>query len=224
MDDMRSVSPPDLSRRIETAGYYPDLVADTLEVAVGGEPITAHLVHGETTFDTDTVRRHLSVLALTGSRLVFVHADDHGDDEHGEQAHAIATSEAIPLSRVASVMITHVVPDPGQYRSGSLGREVTLTIAWGAVSRIDLEPASCGDPQCEADHGYSGTIAQEDIVIRISAEADGLQAVQDAKLFARALRAVNTGSTAPVPHTGPGLPPRPRMGVFGNRASRGHQR
>ena len=37
-----------------------------------------------------------------------------------------------------------------------------------------MGPASCGDPQCEADHGYSGTIAQEDIVLRISAEADGL--------------------------------------------------
>jgi hypothetical protein len=61
-------------------------------------------------------------------------------------------------------------------------------------------------------------------VLRISAEADGLQAVQDAKLFARALRAVNTGSSAPAPHTGPGLPPRARMGVFGNRLSRGHQR
>jgi hypothetical protein len=87
-----------------------------------------------------------------------------------------------------------------------------------------MGPASCGDPQCEADHGYSGTIAQEDIVLRISAEADGLQAVQDAKLFARALRAVNTGSPAPVPHGGRSSQPRPRMGVFSNRLSRGHQR
>jgi hypothetical protein len=85
-----------------------------------------------------------------------------------------------------------------------------------------MGPASCGDPQCEADHGYSGTIAQEDIVLRISAEADGLQAVQDAKLFARALRAVNTGSPAPQPHV-QSMPPRPRAGVFGNRLSRGHQ-
>jgi hypothetical protein len=86
-----------------------------------------------------------------------------------------------------------------------------------------MGPASCGDPQCEADHGYSGTIAQEDIVLRISAEADGLQAVQDAKLFARALRAVNTGSSAPALHSTQSMQPRARAGVFGNRLSRGHQ-
>ena len=98
--------------------------------AVAGEQVTAHLVHGETTFDTDTVRRHLSVLALTPRRLVFVHADDHGGDEHGVEAHAIASSEAIPLSAVGSVMITHVVADPGHYQAGSLGRELTLTISY----------------------------------------------------------------------------------------------
>jgi hypothetical protein len=103
-------------------------------------------------------------------------------------------------------------------------REVTLAIAWSGGQRLEMGPASCGDPQCEADHGYSGTIAQEDIVLRISAEADGLQAVQDAKLFARALRAVNTASAAPVPHGLPASQPRPRMGVFSNRLSRGHQR
>ncbi len=194
MDGMHSLTPPELSHRIEAAGYYPDLVADALDVAIAGEKITAHLVHGETTFDTDTVRRHLSVLALTSGRLVFVHADDHGDDEHGSQVHAIATSEAIPLSAVGSVMITHVVPDPSSYRSGQLGREITLTIAWGAVSRLDLEPASCGDPQCEADHGYTGSITGDDLSLRISAEADGDDALTDALSFARALSAATAAS------------------------------
>jgi len=98
-----------------------------------------------------------------------------------------------------------------------------LSIAWSGGQRLDMGPASCGDPQCEADHGYSGTIAQEDIVLRISAEADGLQAVQDAKIFARALRAVNTGNPSPAQHAS--IPaPRPRSGVFSNRLSRGHQR
>jgi hypothetical protein len=195
MEPMRSVSPPDLSRRIEKAGYYPALVADTLDVAVAGEQVTAHLVHGETTFDSETVRRHLSVLALTPSRLVFVHADDHGDDEHGGQAHAIATSEAIPLSTVRSVMVTHVVGEPENYRAGQLGRELTLTIAWGAVSRIDLEPASCGDPQCEADHGYTGSLTGDDLSLRISAEADGEGAVTEALDFARALSAATAAGT-----------------------------
>ena len=60
-------------------------------------------MHGETTFDLDTIRRHLSVVVLTTSRLIFVHADDHGgDEEHGDEAHGIATSESVPLSAVRS--------------------------------------------------------------------------------------------------------------------------
>ena len=69
------------------------------------------------------------------------------------------------------------------------GHELTLTIAWGAVSRLDLEPATCGDPQCEADHGYTGSITGDDLSLRISAEADGDEAAGDALAFARALSA-----------------------------------
>lgn len=211
IDAMRFVTPRELTRRIEKAGYYPNLVADTLAVALADEETTAHLVHSEATFDTDTVRRHLSVLAITPTRLIFVHADDHGpglfggDGEEeamlagesfpgdalvaGGQSHAVTTSEAIPLSAVGPVMITHVVPDPEHYRPGSLGREMTLSISWGSVSRIDMEPATCGDPHCDADHGYTGAIAGDDLSLRISSEADGAQAVDDALTFARALSA-----------------------------------
>lgn len=199
MGAMRSVTPPDLTARIDRAGYYPDLVADTLDVALADEEVGAYLVHGETTFDSDAVRRHLSVLVLTETRLIFVHADDHsGDeflgDEHGATAHAIATSEAIPLERVGPVMITHVVPNPREYRTGEVGSELTLTLSWGAVSRIDLEPATCGDPHCEADHGLSGMMTGDDLSLRISAQADGAEAVTDARVFARALSAATAGA------------------------------
>src|SRR2546423_15274211 len=89
---------------------------------------------------------------------------------------------------------------PQNYKPADPFRELTLSIAWSGGQRLDVGPASCGDPQCEADHGYSGTIAQEDIVLRISAEADGLQAVQDAKVFARGLRAGHPGGVAPPRH------------------------
>lgn len=182
--------PPDLVRKIETSGYYPELVADALEIALADEEVGAHLVHGETTFDLDTIRRHLSVVVLTPSRLIFVHADDHGgDSEHGDEAHGIVTSEAVPISAVRSVMVTHVVPRPEKYRKGRLGRELTLTIGWGAVNRVDLEPAGCADPQCEADHGMTGSITADDLSLRISADAEGESALRDAIAFAKALSA-----------------------------------
>lgn len=186
--------PTDLLDRIESAGYYPQLVADTLDVSVAGEPVRAQLVHGETTFDTETVRRHLSVIVLTETRLIFVHVDDHGgDDEHGSHPHGFATSESVALSAVRSVAITHVVSDPQRYRAGALGREVTLAINWGGVSRVDLEPATCGDPDCEADHGYTGSLLADDLALRISADAEGNDAVNDAVRFARLLSAVTAG-------------------------------
>jgi hypothetical protein len=43
---------------------------------------------------------------------------------------------------------------------------------WGAVSRIDLEPAACGDPNCEADHGYTGSSTADDLSLRVSEAGD----------------------------------------------------
>jgi len=194
--------PSSLTKDIERAGYYPALVADVVESAVAGGEVVSHLVHQETTFDNDTVRRHITVLALTPTRLVVAHADDHAaEDDPGEpddedpqsSATATATSECVPLSAVRGVMLTHVVASPATYAPGSLGRELTLTLGWGAVSRVDMIPATCGDPNCEADHGYEGTITTDDIGLRISADADGEPALAQAMAFARTLSAAIGG-------------------------------
>src|SRR5687767_2826494 len=151
--------PDELTRAIQRAGYYPALVGDVVQAALAGDEVVSHLVHQETTFDHDVVRRHITVLVLTSTRLVVAHADDH-TDEHaaGQQEVATATTESVPLPAVRGVMLTHVIADPSTYEPGSLGREITVTLGWGAVSRIDMLPASCSDPNCEADHGYEGTI------------------------------------------------------------------
>ena len=196
--------PSSLTKDIEAAGYYPALVADVVESAVAGGEVLSHLVHQETTFDHDTVRRHITVLALTSTRLVVAHADDHApEDDPGElddadphssaTATATATSECVPLSAVRGVMLTHVVASPATYTPGSLGRELTLTLGWGAVSRVDMIPATCGDPNCEADHGYEGTVTTDDIGLRISADADGEPALAQAMVFARTLSAAIGG-------------------------------
>ena len=179
--------PDDLTRAIERAGYYPALVGDVVQAALAGEDVVSHLVHQETTFDHDVVRRHITVLALTSSRLVIAHADDHTDESPEHEDTATATTESVPLSAVRGVMVTHVVSNPQEYRPGSLGREITLTLGWGAVSRVDLVPASCADPDCDADHGYEGSIASDDISLRISADAEGETALQQALDFAQAL-------------------------------------
>jgi hypothetical protein len=181
--------PEDLTRAIERAGYYPALVGDVVQAALGNEQVVSHRVHQETTFDQDSVRRHNTLLALTAARLVVAHADDHTDERPDHADTATATTECVPLSAVRGVMLTHVVAEPQHYRPGSLGREITLTLGWGAVNRVDLLPATCGDPDCEADHGYEGSISSDDISLRISADAEGEAALQQALGFARELSA-----------------------------------
>lgn len=185
---MRRVT-TDLRKSLDLAGYYPDLVWDVLDVALGGEEVVAHLVHPETTFDDAEVRRHLTVLALTPTRLVFAHVDDHPADSEHPSASAAATTESVPLAQVQSIGLTHGVPDPAQHRPGRLPAELTLALGWGSVRRIDLEPATCGDPSCEADHGLAGTSTPDDVVVRVSAHAEGEGAVRAALDFARALSA-----------------------------------
>ena len=57
------------------------------------------------------------------------------------------------------------------------------------MSRLDLEPATCGDPECDADHGYSGTATTDDLSVRVSEAGDGRDAVAQALAFARAVSA-----------------------------------
>ena len=175
-----------LRAAIEHAGYYPDLVADTIDSALAGEPAEAFVVHQETTFDSDEVRRHITVLVLTPTRLVLGHADDRPADQLTPAPYVTASTEAVPLSAVRSVVVNRVVTDPGRY-AGGRPQEVTVTIGWGAVSRLDLEPATCGDPDCDADHGYTGTASADDIALRVSEAAEGVDAVDRLLTFAAAL-------------------------------------
>jgi hypothetical protein len=186
--------PHDLRVQIEQAGYYPALVCDVLDVAVAGEEVRSHLVYPETTFDRDEVRRHVTVLVLTPTRLVVAHADDHEPDALSPEPYASASTEAVALRQVRSVVLTHAVTRPEEHRAGATPREVTLTIGWGSLNRIDLEPAGCSDPDCEADHGYTGTAALEDITLRVSADAEGSDAVRAAVAFARAVSAATAGA------------------------------
>lgn len=172
---------------IDNAGYYPELVSDALDTALAAEAVVAYLLHHEATFDTDELRRHMTVVALTASRLVVSHTDEHPADAAHDQPYATTSTEAVRLRNIQSVIVTRVVTNPAEHRTGGQVREVMITIGWGGVSRIDLEPATCGDPNCEADHGYTGAMTNDDLSIRVSEAADGPAMVVQALAFAAAL-------------------------------------
>ena len=70
----------DLRQAIHRTGYYPEVVADGVFSAAGGEEVVSYFVHHETTFDHEEVRRHLTALLLTPTRLVIAHTDEHPGD------------------------------------------------------------------------------------------------------------------------------------------------
>lgn len=177
----------ELRAAVERCGYYPELVLDSLSVAVAGEPVSSFLVHHEATFDRDELRRHLTVMILTGTRLIVGHTDDHPPDDLSAAPHATTSTESVRIERIGSIVVSRVVDDPAQHAAQGLPREVVLTLGWGAVSRLDLEPAGCGDPDCEADHGYAGSATLDDFSVRVSQAADGTDGVSQALDFARAL-------------------------------------
>lgn len=181
---------------VERSGYYPMLVADAVATALGDETVEASVVHHEATFDPGMeVRRHITVLLLTSTRLVICHTDEHPATEETGRPHASTSTEGVRLDNVQSVAVTRVVPDPAGYTPGSPATEVVLSLSFGAsvggATQIDLEPAVCSDESCEADHGYTGTITNSALTLRVSQAADGERVVQNLLDFAGALSCVS---------------------------------
>lgn len=176
---------------IERSGYYPGLVYDAVASAVGTEPVVSFVVIHDAHFDPAMeVRRHATVMALTPTRLVYSHTDEYPADSEDPQSRpqAETSTEAVRYSRISSVALTRVVADPASYVPGAtMPSEVVLTIGWNVVSHIEIEPAHCGDENCDADHGYAGTVTADDMTVRVSVAADGEDAVQQVIDFAQAL-------------------------------------
>ncbi|WP_083521700.1 DUF5998 family protein [Arthrobacter luteolus] len=220
MSPLLSAERRSLDASMERAGFYPTLLADVVHDALDGREPLSHIIHLETHFERTEVHRHITVLVLTDDMLVITHVDDQQLDEEGEQMMAQVSTESVPVAQIRSVVLGYMYSQPQNYKPSDQARELTLAIAWSGGQRLDMGPAGCADPQCEADHGYTGTIAQEDIVLRVSAEADGIQAVQNAKAFARALRKVNTDTVNM--RSFDSAADRQRMPGIGSRFNRGH--
>jgi Family of unknown function (DUF5998) len=196
MSDTKAVS-GDLRSAIERSGYYPGLVYDAVAGAVGPEPVVSFVVHHDAHFDPGMeVRRHITVMVLTPTRLVYSHTDEYPADDADPESRpqAETSTEAVRHARISSVALTRVIPDPAGYVPGvTVPTEVVLTIGWNVLSHLEIEPAHCGDENCDADHGYTGTMSADDLTVRVSATADGPEAVQQVTAFARALTEATSG-------------------------------
>lgn len=189
MNDMRGATA--LTQDIQKAGFYPELVLDTVSEALEGLEPTAHLVQVETHFDQNEVHRHITVLVVAGEYLLVAHLDDQNLDDEGQQVLAHVSVETLHVSKLTTLTVSYSYPQPQDYVPGHPVSEVSLLIAWTGSHRLDIQPAECSEPGCDANHGYTGVVPREDMLIRISASADGTEATEQARQFARALRSVH---------------------------------
>lgn len=179
----------DLVHAIEKTGYYPAVVAGAVSGAIAGETVVSFLVHHEPTIDRDEVRRHITVAVLTPTRMILAHTDEYPADDLLPQPYTSTSTEAIALGSVRSVVVNRMVVNPATVGDPAAlaPSEAVLTIGWGGVGRVDLEPAACADPECEADHGYTGIIGSDDFSLRVSTAADGQDAVDALLAFSESL-------------------------------------
>jgi hypothetical protein len=182
----------ELRDQIEAVGYFPAILGDVIAMALADQTPRAFHVHPDVAFGHGTIGRHVSVLVLTDTRLIVVHADDHSGDEHGPAALA-ASAETIALSEIKAVAVSHIFDEPSEYVTGVTPRILRLTVSWGSTLMIDTEPAGCPDPDCEADHGYTGNVTNEDISLMVTSSLAGETAAADLAAFARALVAATAG-------------------------------
>ena len=160
--------------RIERSGFYPRAVERALRRALGQVEPLATLCQVDTGFDRGSVFRHLTVVSLTRRAIVQLHVDelDGGSANIATAVHRVAD--------IAGYSTMEVFSDP-EHADGL--SELTIALDLKGARRLDMEPARCDDPNCMADHGYKGTSYPDDLTFRISAAADGQDALDEALEF-----------------------------------------
>lgn len=165
--------------KIERSGFYPNLVASALRRALGGVEPEVSLCQTHTDFDHSGVFRHVSIAALSHRCIILVHADeiDEGVAEVSTSTH--------PLSQMGSFAVRELWSQPSS-EDPQLD-ELLISLDVGAMRRLDIDPAHCDDPQCRAEHGFSGIEGPAEIAMRISRAADGAEELADAYRFLEVL-------------------------------------
>ncbi|MCI9887797.1 phosphodiesterase [Micrococcales bacterium 31B] len=180
---MKDFLPKALIDDVTRAGYLPEIVITSMAIACAGEEVRHHIVLPETSVNHHGVQRHLTVVALTDTRLITGHVDDF--DGETDQAHvATARTESVRLGDVRNISISHVYAEPNQVTRQHVPNELAVSIAWGNARRSEIEPADCGNSECDADHGYTSLSGGDDLTLTANWAQDGGDKVMELIDFA----------------------------------------
>ena len=90
----------ELRAEIDACGYFPELVEDAIGSSLGNEELLDFVVHHEPTFNHDEIHRHITVLALTPTRLIVGHTDDQPAEPPQTGTYAASSTESVALSKI----------------------------------------------------------------------------------------------------------------------------
>ena len=179
---MTTALPADLLTELETAGYFPRRrLPRACSVRCTARVPWRTSIRPETTFDGPEVRRHLTVLVLTATHLLVTHLDDDPADALNP-SQVVSTTERVRLRGSSSTGLSQVFDTDGS-RSPGREAEITLGITWnGSHAWISSVP-SARTPTARSTMDTRARIAPSDLALRVSALADGDDAVDAALRF-----------------------------------------
>lgn len=162
-----------LATQVSDTGFFPEIVIEALNGAVGDIEAEDFFVHREPIFDLEVAGHHLTVLILLSGKLVVGHFDE---TDLGQGPRIVASTEVIPLPQINAVSLNkaYAFPEGQEVKI----KEAWVNIAWGIAQRLELRENSCGDPSCDKDHGSVGTVMADDITLRVSVAGDGILQMQ----------------------------------------------
>lgn len=146
----------------------PPMVDDVAAIVRLHGPIRTYFIRPETVFDRDSVFDATAIFLLTDSHLIVVLSDV--TYEFVPVGEFVTTTQVIPLKEIHDYQVIRrrVLDGP---ESGAIA-SVQMRLRWGANRTLDIRPASCDDPTCEAEHGFIGMSAGEDGDVLLDATLD----------------------------------------------------
>lgn len=162
-----------LATQISDTGFFPEIVIEALTGAIGEIEAKDFFVHREPIFDMEVAGHHLTVLILLEDKLVVGHFDE---TDMGQGPRIVASTEVVPLRQIHAVSLNKAYALPVSQEVKI--KEAWVNIAWGIAQRVELRENSCGDPDCDKDHGSIGTVMADDITLRVSVAGDGILQMQ----------------------------------------------
>lgn len=187
---------------VTRANYYPAVVLDDLERAVGDEAVLAHVALTDVYMDHKLdVQRDLTVHLLTASRVIVWTAHEDGADPDEQDVLSVADEPAgepktwtlhaqtqqVRLSTIVDTRLVTGVENPAAYSQGDVPDSAAFYMVLSHVDAFAFEQAHCSDEDCEASHGSIGELSHDSLSITATKASYGQDGVRQVLAFAEAV-------------------------------------